>query len=312
MRMLTHCGMHLEVQQVGQKFKVVEKCQTGVSFGLEPAKLMDCCMVCPKAEKSEKPVSKPLVLSPTAVSKYRQCERLYAFEYNEGLRPPPSTKQEFGIAVHKQLERWLRDGVACDDTPEGRTAYQGIEKGWLPKPDSRLIVESRFELPVRDGLSVAGYIDCVAPPEVTGEDPLIIDHKSTSDLRWAKTEEQLLIDPQTLIYGMWAMLHFQCPTARARWLYYAATNPKDDSPRQPRGAKPVEVQLSNKSPAFMEGIQTLLADFEAMASIRAGNQPGLSFPPTPESCGAFGGCFHMERCNLTASDRLAAYIEKGY
>lgn len=258
-------------------------------------------------------MSKPIVLSPTATSKYRLCRRLYAFEYNEGLRPPPSPKQEFGTTVHKYLERWLKEGIYPDDSPAGLTARQGIDKGWLPKPDPRLLVEGKFEFVVRKGLLAAGYIDCIAPPEVTESDPLVIDHKSTSDLRWAKTEEQLLVDPQVILYGIWAMLHWKLSSVRARWVYYAATNPSDENqPRQPRGAKPVEVQLSTQSPAIMESVERLLNDFEEMARIRIENQPGLSFKPSPESCGAFGGCPHIGRCNLSPGDRLAAYMENGY
>jgi hypothetical protein len=257
-------------------------------------------------------MTKPLVLSPTAVTKFRLCRRLYAFEYNENLRPPPSAKQQFGTDVHKQLEKWLKEGKEPDESSEGRTAWQGIEKGWLPEPDPRLLIEQRFEFPIRAGLSLGGYIDCAVPPGVMGDDPMVIDHKSTSDLRWAKTEEQLLTDPQVLIYGIWAMLKWESPTVRCRWVYYAATNPTDDQPRQPRGAKPVEVQLSTQSPDVMQRIKYLLDDLDTMATIRAGNQPGLSFSPNPASCGIFGGCPHVDRCNLSPGDRLAAYMESGY
>jgi len=50
-----------------------------------------------------------LKLSPSAVAKYRSCQRLYAFEYNQGFKPPTSPKQQFGKDVHAYLEKWLRE-----------------------------------------------------------------------------------------------------------------------------------------------------------------------------------------------------------
>jgi hypothetical protein len=94
----------------------------------------------------------------------------------------------FGTAVHAQLERWLREGVKPDDTPAGRTAAQGLQ--WLPHPDTRLLLEQKFVFAVTDEISAGGIIDCLVPPEI-GNEVIVVDHKSTSDLRWAKTEEQL-------------------------------------------------------------------------------------------------------------------------
>jgi hypothetical protein len=309
--MHARCGQDLEVKQVGQKFEVVEQCKEGISKGLEPGKLMDKCAVCWRAHT--------LFFSPSAVNKYRRCKRLYAFEYNEKIKLPPSEKQEFGLEVHKKLELWLKKEEYPDDSPAGLVARQSIDKGWLPKPNPKLLVEYEFEFPVVEfelgktkGLSGFGYIDCVVPPELTGAEPMVIDHKSTSDLRWAMTEEELLTDPQSLIYSVWAMLHFNVPKVRARWIYYAASNPQDGSPREPRGVKPVEVLISNQDAMVMSAIPEILKDFTAMAVIRRERRIGLSFDPTPESCGMYGGCPHIERCNLTPGDRLASYIERGY
>lgn len=244
-----------------------------------------------------------IVLSPTAVSKYRLCRRAYAFEYNEGLRAPSTRKQQFGTDVHAQIERWLRTGQPPDDTPEGRTAKQGLQ--WLPSPDSRLALEQRFEVPVTSEIAVGGFVDCFAPPEITGAEPLLIDNKTTSDLRWAKTEEQLESDPQALIYTVWAMLTWQAPVVRVRWVYYAATN---GEPREPHGSKPVEIRLTTRG--IRASVEQLVVDFEEMAKIRREKQLGSTLPPSPESCSMFGGCPHQSRCNLSPGDRLAAYIEK--
>lgn len=307
-QMSTRCAQFVDVIQDGQQFKITSKCKQDKSLGLTPKELMDVCCSCIESIKKRG----VRYFSPTAVTKYRRCKRLYAFEYNEGFRPPPSEKQEFGLELHKQLERWLKKGKYPDDSSVGLTARQAIDKGWLPKPNEKLLVESMFEYSIKKGLGIAGYIDCVVPPWLTKAEPLVIDHKSTSDLRWAKTEEELLTDPQSLLYGVWAMLFFKLPQVRSRWVYYAASNPKDGSPRKPRGAKPVEVLISNQDKQVMDAIEILVADLECMAVIRKEKKGGLSFEPNVEACGSYGGCPHIERCNLTPGDTLAAYMAKGY
>jgi hypothetical protein len=306
--MSTRCFDLVDVEQQGQEFKITSQCKTKKSLDLTPKELMDVCCTCLESIKKRG----VRYFSPSATDKFRRCLRLYAFEYNEKIKPPPSDKQEFGLEVHKQLERWLKKGKRPDDSSAGLTAQQAIDKGWLPKPNPKLLVESMFEFSIRKGLGIAGYIDCLVPPEITGAEPLIIDHKTTSDLRWAKSEEELLLDPQVLIYCIRAMLLYKSPKARARWIYYAASNPKDGSPRKPRGAKPVEVLISNQNSKVMGVIENLVTDLEAMAVIRKENKSGLSFEPNPEACGRFGGCPHLDRCNLTPGDKLAAYISRGY
>lgn len=251
-----------------------------------------------------------LRLSPSAVACYRICKRKYAYEYNEGLRPPSTVKQEFGTEVHRQLELWLREARVPDDTPAGRTAKQGIDKGLLPVPSPTLLIERSFVLPidVERELEVGGFIDCLCPPDGVDE-PLLVDHKTTSSLTWAKEPEALKRDPQALLYGMWAMLRYKVPAARARWIYYAATNPKEGA-RKPAGCRSVEVRVTLDDPEVLAGIHALLVDLGRMAAIRRGGKPGLSFPASPESCGVYGGCPHLERCNLSPEAVLQSYFER--
>ena len=240
-------------------------------------------------------------LSPSAIVSFRTCRRLYAFTYVEGLRGPSSPAQQFGTEVHKQLERWLTCGTPPDDSPPGRVAEQGL--GWLPAPSDELLVEHPFSIPLEEDLELMGFIDCVRPGPV----PLLIDHKSCADLRWAKTEAQLRVDPQALVYSLWAMLEWGAPEVQARWTYFSATT-GGPGPRKPRGAKPVEVLLAAEDPAYQGAVEVLLADCYQMAALRRAARPALLQPPTPSSCGLYGGCPFLSRCNLTQQDRLGAYF----
>jgi len=248
--------------------------------------------------------------SASQVSKFRRCRRAFAFEYVEGLRPPPSTKQEFGLEMHSELEQWLKQNKPPSDSPAGETARQGIEKGWLPIPSDHLLVEKKFVFEWVPGVEMIGYIDCVDPPRQFDTDyPIVIDHKSTSDLRWAMSFSQLASDPQAIIYSVWAMLEYEKPQVRARWIYYAASNPRN-GPRKPRGAKPVEVLFDSRDLDFQAKVSSISSDLIEIAQIRREEIKGLELPPSPESCEVFGGCFHKSICSLSTEDKIEGYMKK--
>lgn len=239
-------------------------------------------------------------ISATQVKKLRDCQRLIGFEYNERLRPPPTDKQTFGTDVHKQLEQWFSAGKKPDNSSPGLTAKQGLQ--WLPTPDRSIMVEKRFKLKWLPNIFMVGYIDLAVP-----SDRLVIDHKSTSDLRWAMTADQLASDPQAIIYAVWAMLEWNVEEVRARWVYYAASNPEKGS-RKPRGCKPVEVVFNNKDQKFMSLVSEISNDVRKIVDLRRSGVKGLKLKPSPQSCGAYGGCFHADRCNLSAESCIDRYF----
>jgi len=228
-------------------------------------------------------------LSASQVNLYLRCPRAYALTYVEKQVSPPSPKQQFGTDVHSQLERWLRDGIPPDDTPEGRVANQGIRNDWLPPPSSKLLIEKEFLIPwfEDEGVYMRGFVDCCDPRGV----PLVLDHKTTSNLKWAMTEEDLAGDPQALIYSLWAALEYNASLVRARWVYYSASNPKN-GPRKPQGALPVEILFKTNSSEYIDKIQWLLDTTGEMINIRSNEIRGSECEPKPENCGAYGGCFH--------------------
>jgi len=247
-------------------------------------------------------------ISPTQIKKFRDCRRIIGFEYVENLKAPPSTKQQFGTDVHAQLERWLREGIPPDKTPAGKVAQQGIRKGWLPTPGPELLVEHEILYDWLPGVAIHGYCDCAVPPR-EGDPPLVIDHKTTSSMKWTMTPAELENDPQGLIYATWAMLHWSVPVVQCRWMYYAASAPSIGS-RKPRGAKPVSAVFEAGSEGFESRIRSLDEDIRKIAEIRGSGVKGLDLPPNAGSCGKYGGCFYQDRCRLEGADRLASYIER--
>lgn len=247
-----------------------------------------------------------IFISPTQIHKKRDCLRKISFEYVLGIKSPPSPKQQFGLDVHAHLEKWLQEGTYPPDTPEGLVARQGIRNDWLPAPSKNLLVEQKFVLEMSEDIRLIGYIDCV-DPEV--EIPIVIDHKTTSNLVWAKTQEELQKDPQAIIYSAAVALSLGAPAVTARWVYYSASNPRT-GPRKPTGAKPVEIRFCVGSKDFEDGWLEICDDVGTIYNIRSQKIQPQDLPSSPEACDKFGGCFYRDQCSVSGMDVLFAAIEK--
>lgn len=249
-------------------------------------------------------------VSPTQVHKKRNCTRLIAYEYVLQQRAPSSIKQQFGKNVHAQLETWLRNGVVPDTSPAGETAKQGIQNDLLPVPNFDLLVECRFEYPWHTGTNVNGFIDCLIPPNVADDGiPIVIDHKTTSNMRWAMTEDQLAKDPQGLIYAIYAMLRWGVRKAKSRWVYYSATNPKSGN-RKPNGCKKIECEFDRNALEFRRNLSALCGDIDEIVRIRENKLLPADLPSCPGSCGNYGGCFFRGSCNLSKEEIITGYFDK--
>lgn len=249
-------------------------------------------------------------VSPTQVHKYRNCPRLISYEYVLGLRTPPSVKQQFGTDVHAQLENWLSKAEVPDTSPAGETAKQGIKPGYLPTPSEDLLVEFKFEYLWHGLTNVGGFIDCAVTPEFTEDNlPIVIDHKTTSNLRWAMTEDKLAKDSQGLIYAIYAMIHWDIRKTRVRWIYYSASNPKSGH-RKPNGCQKTECLFDNTTNEFRKNLSDLCFDIDEIVNIRDKEIPPQDIKPNPTGCQAYGGCPHLARCDLQSSELAAGYFSR--
>lgn len=249
-------------------------------------------------------------VSPTQVHKCRNCRRLIAYEYVLKQRAPSSVKQQFGTDVHSQLENWLKHGAVPDSGSAGQTAMQGIQTDLLPTPDPALLIEQKFEYHWHVETNVGGFIDCLVPPELAEDGvSIVIDHKTTSNLRWAMSEDQLAKDSQGLIYAIYAMLRWGVQKAKSRWVYYSASNPKSGN-RKPNGCKKVEHLFDKNTLEFKKNLSVLCRDIDEIVRIRENKTMPKDLPASPASCGNYGGCFFRETCDLSSEDKMTGYFNK--
>jgi hypothetical protein len=174
----------------------------------------------------------------------------------------------------------------------------------LPSPmHPDLHVEHAFRLLLPPG-AARGYIDLLIPQPVlkympTGDwspkRPVVIDHKTTSNLFYAKTSEELRTDPQAILYGLEARVHVSrerkqkvsdIPEVDLQWGYTSTRGPAEVRP----------VRLRQSLPILEDGLGPLLDDARAMAA-------GLAHGVTKDleydlrACEAFGGCPYRLRCD---------------
>lgn len=144
-------------------------------------------------------------VSASSISLYKSCERKWYYRYVLGAKGETSVAMERGTQVHEQLERYLLDGVEPDGSTAGQIASVGLEH--LP-PRERVL---GVEVPLSDfklgdevaALPFKGFIDVYARTELGL--PLILDHKTTASLTYAKTEAELADNDQLVIYAWHAL-----------------------------------------------------------------------------------------------------------
>jgi hypothetical protein len=229
--------------------------------------------------------------SASKISDFRLCPRLVYWQQVEKLKKPTHPAAALGTRIHKLVENYLLySAVPTDDSLEARAAIASIP--FLPPPPLPVDdVEAYFkELHLLDsGFFVNGRIDIVERAQHR-----ITDLKTTSAEKWAKTEDQLLVDPQAILYALkfinaWSVVRFR--------LLYTKTRP-------PFNAWPVEVRMNA---SYVEDMvakmieQDLRPIHEILQADCASDVPHNA----PGACKAYGGCFFQGKCEIANHRRVA-------
>ena len=258
------------------------------------------------------------VFSPSELNTAEDCLRRWALEYVWRLRTEGNAAARLGSAVHGELEGWLSAAV-----PPGSplSAYRGLKAGTkravrkgreefkdrpaiiakvgmkpLPPPATG-IVEKRFYLTTRSGLHFTGFEDWTGVHLGT---PHVIDHKSTSDLKWAKTAEDLQTDVQALTYGAEACTRFNTNYVDLLWNYVTTSS-------RPK-SHPVRTRLH--LPQIIDRMGVVEGEARKLHILHRQKVDPMSLPPTVTSCAKYGGCPHQQRCNLSNQERMFALMSQ--
>ncbi len=235
--------------------------------------------------------------SPSQISTFLDCDRKWALGSIAKIRMESGTAAALGTETHTQLETYLSGGQIDYTRDSGYIAASGLHH--LPAPPlSKTLLESKFKFQSpATGFFYNGIRDVFIPGEV----PLVIDHKTTSGLRWAKTVEDLLGDPQAMIYAYSAM----APVVNLRWVYYQT--------KGARKSKPVHLTVSRGHvEEQFDRIELTTREMRAILDLQTEDKKAyaLSLEPSPESCEKFGGCQYRHLCNLGPQDRITSFFKQ--
>ncbi|HTQ47467.1 MAG TPA: PD-(D/E)XK nuclease family protein [Polyangiaceae bacterium] len=230
-------------------------------------------------------------LSASQIETFVSCQRKWAWKYVTMIEVPDGPGAALGRQTHAALQTYLEGGKINFTTEVGYIAASGLHH--LPKPGTEgLLVEQEFHFEGPSGHTYLGYKDL----EVPG---VIYDHKTTSDLKWQKTAEQLAQDIQATLYATdYFRKNPDKPDVELRWVYY-----------QTRGAK--KSAVTHLRVAQQETWDRFVA-IEKIASemeVASQKQP-LELPPSIDHCSAYGGCPHQGRCNLSPFDKMRSHVNQ--
>ena len=219
-------------------------------------------------------------VSASQVKAFRRCRSRWYHEKVDGHVEPPSEAMKRGTRIHSALEAYLVDGTPLPDTDEGRIARPALTR--LPPAGSvpRDRVERRFELPADTlGLKFVGVIDLVD----SLDPPVITDHKTTSDFKYTKTEEELRADPQAQAYAL--AMRVDGSPVRFRHVYIRTTG----SPAS------LETVVDFEPDDLDHALTRLRATVSSMVETsRVDDVADVGH--NLEACGDYGGCPHRARC----------------
>lgn len=274
-----------------------------------------------------------LVLSATQFQSAWDCRRQWFL--TKILRLPVIQRDYlvFGTVLHSVCERYLRaDDLGRDEAgnpvdlyPAGwetitdenssvtitpleaamiqKLITKAIEQGVLVRLPGRRI-EQEFWLPCIDGVEITGVVDVLLHDEIQ-------DHKSTKDMRWAKSPAALKKNLQMLLYAKlaieWAKARGAPPPQEItlRHNVFCKTPMEDgDVIVQARSTK---VTLQEVEKHFVE-LQVLASEMKLLSEHPEREWHEVRGPATTETCNAYGGCAFREICG--GRESVAQYVAR--
>jgi hypothetical protein len=278
-------------------------------------------------------IAKAYWVSASQQSTYGLCPKKWGFEKLDRLPKPPNRFAERGLLVHKVLENWQEKAIPIDtSTDAGKIAMPGIK--FLPPPGLGQ-VEHKFKIET-DVAVYVGVWDLLIPrPRIyVGNTPIIevYDQKTTSDLKWMKTAEELKDNPQSILYtiaALWALykrwkeFNPNNPGWLLTWVYYRADPKKPgarrvqlyilpdeetERPQKPRDIKEkyFGVMLASELEQKWKQVESLSQE---LLDHRRLKHTAADLPINVAGCDAFGGCpYRGDPCVLTPNERMRGYM----
>lgn len=268
-----------------------------------------------------------LVMSASQIETWDSCRRKWWFSKPQKMPELDKGFQIYGNVIHSVADRFFAaddlgydvktkkpvnlfpDGweISCDRTnpkkvlgtvtPQEQAQIKllvkrAIEEGiWVRMPGRE--AEASFFRKVSDRIAIIGYIDLLLPDEV-------VDHKSTKNMRYAKSGEDLLTNTQMLVYA------WECnERAKEKGLKIDGVNARHNifskDPKNPvvkAVVTPRKITLAEIE-AFWVTVKERAVEMRKLkrAGIAQENWSAVKGPDDKATCEAYGGCAFQGICN---------------
>lgn len=237
-------------------------------------------------------------VSASQITTYQRCARKWHFEKVMGFRPPQTGAQGLGTAVHTHVEGYHLEGKEPPADRAGEVARAMLPL--LPPRDPANLIESPLSNPdiALSSVKVLGYIDFAVPPKEARF--RIYDSKTTKNLKYAKTADELKDNTQLILYAWWGFSKWLDAESADISHVYGVTE----------GVARGQLVTATVDREHVESrVQTYSATVEEMKAATTVSDPML-ISPNFDACNDYGGCPFKERCLQTPEVRLSYLFRK--
>lgn len=218
------------------------------------------------------------------------CNRKAGWKYIAGYPEGEGDAQARGKRVHKILENLKRKGILPDrSTEDGAIAAEA-----LPHVEDLVYEGENGPVQLEAEYGVKCRHEWVLIRDIMGPGH-VRDYKTTSDFKWAKTEAELLSDPQAILYAYeYFSVHPGEDTVTLTWIYLRT--------KEPYGSHIVQVVMTRRhATAGFEVLERFADRMQAAAEaapedITERHKYILTLAPNESRCKDYRGCPYRRHC----------------
>lgn len=227
-------------------------------------------------------------VSASSIKLFESCPKRWFHKYVLGFKEEGSAAMELGSKVHACLEGYLAGKSLEGDPAIVEIAEQGIHL--LPPAGDNLKIEmSLDDYPLPDlPIPFKGFIDCLILPAREGDILEVLDHKTTSAFKYAKTAADLAEDTQMIVYAKHVLFHFpaECEIRLSHIAYLTK------EPLAPARKTSVVVSRADVDTAFSKIMETVSAMLESCQLPAGEQQKNLKYCYSyGKRCPFYGDCY---------------------
>jgi RecB family exonuclease len=253
-------------------------------------------------------------VSASQVTLFERCPRKWFWRYVEGIKFPPSAAMLRGTDIHTGIERWLVHMLGPEKALAWTAMYidaikQAKHKGELVLPDpadenESFLVEEPITIETPGLPKFIGFIDLLWLSKKPL--PRVLDTKTTSDLRYAKTPAELEKNIQLNAYAKWCHVEdLRGPLEIGHAYIEVRKNPPKKA--LPRVRYVPVIRTEDQVEEVWQGILETVNDMQQLAYKL---DSALDCEPNTAACDDYGGCEYRGHCGISDLPITGSFAKK--